>query len=307
MLQQTTVAAVLPRYEAFLRRFPSLAALARAREESVLAAWSGLGYYARARNLHRAARALLVRHDGRLPADYASLRRLPGFGDYTARALLTLAFGHRTVPLDANIRRVASRYFATARPAASRIEALVSRRRPADSVAALFDLGQLICRPRDPLCGACPLRMACRARALGRVSSFPPAPRKPARRKVHLAVIVLERGGRFLVRKRRSTWLSGLWEFPCEEAPTAAAARRKLEALFGPVAGPLRERVSHSVVNRQIQVSIYSARSLRERRRGGAKRIGGTWLTGSRLERAAVASLTRKILRAAAAGSRREA
>ena len=306
MLQQTTVAAVLPRYEPFLRRFPSLAALARAREESVLAAWSGLGYYARARNLHRAARALVARHEGRLPSDYASLRRLPGFGDYTARALLALAFGHRTVPLDANIRRVASRFFASARPASPRVEALLSRRRPADSVAALFDLGQLVCRPRDPLCGACPLRTACRARALGRVSSFPPAPRKPARRKVHLAAIVLERNGRYLVRKRKSTWLSGLWEFPCEEAPTAAAARRKLEALFGPVAGPLPERVSHSVVNRQILVSLYAPRTPRERRRGETERIRGTWLSRSRLARAAVPTLPRKILRAAA-GPRREA
>lgn len=296
MLQQTTVAAVAGRYEAFLRRFPDLPSLARAREDSVLAAWSGLGYYTRARNLHRAARQILSRHGGRIPDDLPALRALPGFGDYTARALLALAFGRPALPLDANVRRIASRLFATEKPEARRLEGLISPRRPGDSVAALFDLGQLVCRPRNPLCGRCPLRKECLAFAAGSVDDYPAPRPRPARRALYLAALVLERGGRFLVRRRSSTWLSGMWEFPCAEAASPQAARRGLATLYGPLPNRPQGRVDHVVAHRTIRVEVYRRTSL-----GSAGRASreGIWLSRSRLDRSAVPTLTRKILRAA--------
>jgi A/G-specific adenine glycosylase len=156
MLQQTTVNAVLPRYDAFLVRFPDLATLARAREQSVLAAWSGLGYYARARNLHLAAREVLRWHGGRLPSDPKALRSLPGFGEYIAAAVASLAFGRHVPAAEANVTRVLSRVFAISgtvgtlehRDAVlSRAVAVMDRRRPGDVTAALMDLGQMVCRP----------------------------------------------------------------------------------------------------------------------------------------------------------------
>ena len=166
MLQQTTVEAVRRRYDAFLARFPSLPSLARAREDSVLAAWSGLGYYARARNLRRAAREILRRHGGDFPRDPRVLRGLPGFGEYTAAAVASLAFGVRAPAADANVTRVLSRLFALdglagSPPHRSRVlaevERLLAQGRPGDLTAALMDLGQIVCTPRRPACPRCPV------------------------------------------------------------------------------------------------------------------------------------------------------
>ena len=162
MLQQTTVGAVRGRYEAFLARFPDLATLARAREQSVLAAWSGLGYYARARNLHRSARLIVRLHAGRVPRDLDALRALPGFGRYMAAAVASLAFGRRIVAADANVTRVLSRLFAIGGTAGTRRHAAAVEKhagallipdRPGEVTAALMDLGQLICTARRPDCG----------------------------------------------------------------------------------------------------------------------------------------------------------
>ena len=297
MLQQTTVAAAAGRYEAFLRRFPDLLSLARARQDSVLAAWSGLGYYSRARNLHRAAREILSRHGARIPGDYAALRALPGFGEYTARALLALAFGRREVPMDANLRRIASRLFATREPEAHRLGRWISRRRPGDSVAALFDLGQLVCRLRSPLCGQCPLRRECRAFSAGAVEDYPVRRPRPERRALYLAALVEERGGRFRVRRRSSTWLSGLWEFPCAEGLSAREAKRRLASLFGRLPDRPRGQVQHMVAHRRIRVEVYYRASKRPAARGRGE---SSWLAPARLVRSAVPALTRKILRAAA-------
>lgn len=303
MLQQTTVPTVAARYEPFLRRFPDVGALARAREESVLAAWSGLGYYARARNLRRAAREIVARHGSQIPSDFRALRRLPGFGDYTANALLALAFGRYTLPMDANLRRVASRLFATRDPETT-LSRLVSRRKPADSIAALFDLGQLLCRPRSPSCPACPLRRQCRAYRSGDVGSFPPSAEKSAAKRLYLAVLIIDHGGRFFVRRRSSTWLNGMWEFPGFEAPSPGAARRELEKRFGPLPVKPCARVSHSVVNRRIRAEIYRAKLGRAAAALRAERATGAWMTPRRLERAAVSSLTRKICDAVPAPER---
>ncbi len=168
MLQQTTVKAVLPRYADFLRRWPDVTALANAELGEVLAAWAGLGYYARARNLHACAREVAERHGGRFPETEAGLRSLPGIGGYTAAAIAAIAFGARATPVDGNIERVVARVFAvtTPLPAAKAeiktlAESLTPDERAGDFAQGLMDLGATICTPRRPACGLCPVRAHC--------------------------------------------------------------------------------------------------------------------------------------------------
>ena len=172
MLQQTTVKAVLPRYADFLRRWPDVGALAAAELVQVLAAWAGLGYYARARNLHACAREVVGRFGGSFPRTEAELRTLPGIGDYTAAAIAAIAFGARATPIDGNIERVVARVFAVTTPlpaAKTEIRALAETMTPetrsGDFAQAMMDLGATICTPKKPACGICPWLEACIARA----------------------------------------------------------------------------------------------------------------------------------------------
>jgi len=289
MLQQTTVQTVLPRYRPFLRRFPTLRALARAPLDDVLAAWSGLGYYARARNLHRAANLVVQRHGGRLPDDLEALRALPGMGDYMSQAVAAIAFGRSTLPMDANIRRVVSRLFATGDPA-PRLAEVISPARPGDSIAAIFDLGQTICRPRDPDCPACPVRSNCRAEATGSTADFPPRPaRAPLRPFYRCAAAILSRG-RILMRRRQKGWLAGMWELPGEEADRLGDARKRFRRRF-PEASPLpAATVEQPIAGRRVRVEIYPAP-------GAPAGAGDRWMTVSEVEESASPSLTKKIVR----------
>ena len=312
MLQQTTVKAVLGRYPAFLARFPDLARLSRAREESVLAAWSGLGYYARARNLHRAARAIAKSHGGRLPRDPALLRALPGFGDYTAAAVASLAFGARVPAADANVTRVLSRLYALegsagspalARSVLALAARLLPRTRPGDVTAALMDLGQQICTPHRPDCGVCPVAGLCVARARGAVSRYPERKPKPPARRVFFAAACAVREGRVLLVQRPGALLEGLWRFPSAEGatPRAALAALRLDAaalglrLDGE---PPLGVTQHTIVNRRLDVRVYRANATGAapaRRNSGSAR----WFSPAALEAGAVPTLTRKIARAA--------
>ncbi|MGH9369852.1 MAG: A/G-specific adenine glycosylase, partial [Thermoanaerobaculia bacterium] len=202
MLQQTTVEAVRRRYHRFLARFPDLPSLARAREDSVLAAWSGLGYYARAKNLRRAAREILERHGGIFPRDPRTLGRLPGLGEYTAAAVASLAFGERLPAADANVTRVVSRLAAIPGTAGSRrnreavlafVGRLLPRRRPGDLTSALMDLGQGVCTPRRPACLRCPLASVCEARRRGDPEAYPRRRPTPAPVRMALAAVLVER------------------------------------------------------------------------------------------------------------------
>jgi A/G-specific adenine glycosylase len=313
MLQQTTVSAVRKRYETFLRRFPDVESLARASEESVLAAWSGLGYYARARNLRRAAQAIVADHGRGIPSAPAELERLPGFGRYMAAAVASLAFGARVPAAEANVERVLSRVFALPGLAGSadlrsrvlaRAANLLPARRPGDLTAALMDLGQMICTPRRPSCPVCPIASHCRARRRGDPGRFPRRRAKVRPVRLSLAAAVAESRGRVLLVRRRSSWLDGLWEFPSAEATTAPTARRRLARRIGELglqldsAGPIG-RARHAVVNRRIEISIFRAH------RGdcdeGPTRGAARWFSHRELVGAAVPTLTRKI---AAAGLR---
>jgi A/G-specific adenine glycosylase len=310
MLQQTTFSAVAPRFLPFLERFPDVRALAAATEDEVLAAWSGLGYYARARNLRRAAIDVVRDHEGRIPRDPLLLRRLPGFGSYMAAAVASLAYGARVPAIEANVERVVARLFAIDGDAgapglrasvASSLQDLLPRSRAGDLTAALMDLGQLICTPRLPSCGACPLGAECRARRSGRPERFPGRRPRPSPVRVSLAAAVARRDGRMLLVRRESSWLDGMWEFPSGESESPAGARRALGrrlrdlklALSG---SPPIGRARHAVVNRRIEIAVFRARSERDAGPGSDQ---ARWFLPGELEKAAVPTLTRKIAAAA--------
>ena len=222
MLQQTQVAAVIPYYERFLRRFPTVEALAKASEEEVLELWSGLGYYARGRNLHRAARAVASR--GAFPGTSAALCELPGVGRSTAAAIAAFAFGERAAILDGNVKRVLARYFgvhgfpgekAVQDKLWSRAEALLPARGIEIYTQALMDLGATVCTRNAPRCDACPVHVDCVARRKGQTDRVPaPRPRKATPSK-STTWLVLRHAGQVLLERRPSSGLwGGLWSFP---------------------------------------------------------------------------------------------
>ena len=271
VLQQTTVAAGAPRFESLLARFPTVEALASAGERELLAAWSGLGYYARARNLHRAAR-LVAERGGAVPHTVEELRALPGVGPYTAAAVASLAFGVPVSLVDGNVSRVLSRVSAipgdgrtgaSGAAVAEAAEAFLDRRRPAEHNEALMELGALVCLPRAPLCPACPLRSGCRARALGRPEAFP-APRvRKAVVRLRLAAGVARRSGR-LVLVDDAHLVRGHLLVPMLELPAEADAARRLHATWLSLAGRRAKRLSplgtvrHAVLERRYVVEVFA-------------------------------------------------
>ena len=271
MLQQTQVKTVLPFYPRFLERFPTPAALARAGTAQVLSAWSGLGYYRRARDLHAAAGLVVREHAGRVPSDPEQFGRLPGIGRYTRAAVLSIGFGAKLAVLDGNVARVLSRVFAlpvrVRDPGGARVlwavaEALMTEDSPGDWNQALMELGALICTPRLPRCGQCPIQRHCRARALGRVAEFPPAaPRREAVR-VRRAVALISRGTRLLMVRREGALLDGLWEPPGVELSPGEDARAALHAELARLGVRVtlestREIVRHTITHRSIRVEVW--------------------------------------------------
>ena len=211
MLQQTTVATVRPRFAAWVARWPTFASLAAAEEADIMAAWAGLGYYARARNLLAAARVIAAEHGGRLPDTEAALRALPGFGDYTAAAVAAIAFGRRAVVVDANVERVVARLFAVSGKPAIRAAAdtVTPDARAGDFAQAMMDLGSAICRPKRPQCLLCPLADDCTARALGTPEAYPVRKAKAARPHRFGTLFWLRRGGEVLLVRRPDKGLMG--------------------------------------------------------------------------------------------------
>ncbi|MDQ2870844.1 MAG: NUDIX domain-containing protein [Acidobacteriota bacterium] len=313
MLQQTTVAAVLPRYASFLDRFPDIDALARAKEESVLAEWSGLGYYARARHLSRAARQVVRDHGGELPRDIAALRALPGFGEYTAAAVASLAWNVRAPAADANVTRILSRVHGIQGTAGSpghrqRVLAAAAEilplARPGDATAALMDLGQAICLPRRPRCPRCPLRAECAGFASGDPEQYPRRPEKPPMVRASVAAGVARREGRaLLVRRPGEASLGGLWEFPSAQAESLPAAREGLTLLLRSLGLTLDEATppapaDHTIMRRRLEIAVFRAVPAPPGA-GNVHRRRARWWTPGELDRAAVSTLTRKIGRAA--------
>ena len=271
MLQQTTVASVIPYYERFLARFPDVRALAEAPAEQVMQAWAGLGYYARARNLHACARAVAAR--GGFPADVEGLLALPGIGPYTAAAVAAIAFGVPVVPVDGNVERVAARVFAIGAPlpgakpliaaAASGLgEDAAARARPSDFAQALFDLGALVCTPAAPACALCPWRTGCAARRQGIAAELPRKAPKPARPLRHGAHFFLTDGHHVLLRRRPPRGLlGGMSELP--GTPWRAQRWDAAEALAHapmPAAWRPAGEVRHGFTHFELHIALFAAR-----------------------------------------------
>ncbi len=310
MLQQTQVATVIPYYRRFVRRFPRLEALAAARAEEVLAAWSGLGYYRRARDLHAAAKEVVSRFGGRIPAAATLLRSLPGVGRYTAGAVASIAFDLPEPAVDGNVLRVVSRLLALrgdprAPGALRRIEAacraLLKEGSPGEVNQGLMELGALVCSPPAPRCSRCPLAAICRARAAGLQSVLPEI--SPRRRTVALeaAVALVRRGRAYLMVRREEDLMRDLWEFPGTVLEPGEEARRALVRIGRERLGAslrVGERLAslrQSLTYRRVTVGAYSA-TLREPSPGAGGRGETRWVCPEDLPGLPHHSLTRRIL-----------
>ena len=274
MLQQTTVNAVIPYYKAWMAKFPNVRALAGAPLQSVLKAWQGLGYYQRARNLHAAAREIVERSPRKAPRGYETLLRLPGFGPYTAAAVASLAFDKPHPVLDANVRRVMMRILHLPGEADGRhdktIEAslgkLMNRKAPGTFNQAMMELGALVCRPRTPLCAACPLPDLCAAYARGEQEIIP-KPKERSYKKGKAVVGVIRKGNRVLIQQRPAAGLfGGLWEFPggkvergeTLEQALARELREELDA--GMKDARFLLEVKHTYTQFQVALYAYAVR-----------------------------------------------
>ncbi len=294
MLQQTRVPVVIPYYQRFLRVFPTVEKLAQAREEHVLRHWAGLGYYGRARNLHRAAREIVRRHGGRFPRTLEAALTLPGVGAYTARAVLSIAHGRPLAVVDGNVARVLVRLFllrnadgndrAALQPLA---DELVSPRRPGDFNQALMELGSTVCLARIPRCEACPLAAVCAARQAGLERTVPQQGRKRARPQVRLSVLVVSRNGRVLVERERRGYFSGLWHFPYQTGIRPQRLARSLGAGRPRYASTL----VHETTMRDLILRVYCA----EVDPGDAVAGQQRWVKLAALPRIGIGAATRKI------------
>jgi A/G-specific adenine glycosylase len=272
MLQQTQVRTAIPYFESFLERFPTVEALAALPVERVLAAWSGLGYYRRARQLHQAAREIVSR--GGFPHTARELEELPGIGAYTAAAVASIAFDEGVPALDGNVERVLSRYLALAgdpkrRPQRAALlaagAALLDPEHPGEGNQSLMELGATVCVPRRPRCGECPLAESCRGRAAGDPGRYPPPRRRRPSERIVWSVAVVERNGKvlFFQRPETSGFLPGTWELP--NVSRQGALEGLEQALADAYGGRWRLeeasfKVRHAVTYRSLTLRVHRAR-----------------------------------------------
>jgi A/G-specific adenine glycosylase len=276
MLQQTRVAAVLPRYGKFLQRFPSAEKLASARLSSVLAEWSGLGYYRRARNLHAAAKLITRECEGIFPRHSDQWRKLPGIGRYTAAAIASIAFNEPIAVLDGNVERVLRRllHCATAADSWNASQELLDREQPGDFNQAIMELGATVCLPGEPACARCPIRTFCGTRGRGELRN-----RKPVQVKAAVSYALATKGDSVLLVQRGAdkSLMSGMWELP-----TLNHSMCDHEVLF---------RVRHSITVTDYVVSVIA--------QSGMATESGEWITRRKAHKLPLTGLTRKILRKA--------
>jgi len=273
MLQQTRVAAVVERYREFLKRFPTVSSLASAKLNDVLAAWSGLGYYRRARSAHKAAKLIVSDHGGRFPRDRERLRELPGIGEYTSAAVASIAFGSPHAVVDGNVRRVLDRLYGktpTPKSHADSAQELLSLSRPGDFNQAMMELGALVCTPL-PNCKSCPVLGECATR--GKLIR-PVAKAKAKRRRVHFALVEKDKRVFLVQRSRAAAVMPEMWELPADNA-----IRRDGSIAF-----------RHSITNTNYFVSVTP-------RKHPPSRMQGKWIPLATLEKTPLTGLARKILR----------
>jgi A/G-specific adenine glycosylase len=294
MLQQTRVAAVIEHYREFLGRFPTLEKLARAREASVLAAWSGLGYYRRARMMHAAAKFIVRDLAGKFPETRVGLIALPGIGRYTAAAIASIAFGEPVAAVDGNVERVLSRLSGRRMDCEElwqSAEVLLDRERPGDFNQAMMELGATVCTPRAPACLTCPVMDLCATR--GELAGGA-KPSRQSKREIHYALDCRD-GAIFLVqRSRDASLMAGMWELPetaprTSERPIPGRTGRKGRRLDDPDA-PLFT-IKHSITVTDYTVHVW--------RCAAPAGVHGKWIVVERLAQAALTGLARKILRKA--------
>jgi len=295
MLQQTQVATVIPYYQRFLARFPGIAALAAAPLDEVLALWSGLGYYARARNLHRAAQQIVARHGGEFPRGFEAAFALPGIGRSTAGAILAQAYGARHAILDGNARRVFARHAGIKGwPGAPRVaqklwcaaEERLPRAKLVDYTQALMDLGATLCTARAPRCGDCPVAADCVARAQGKVERLPsPRPRRERpRRAAHLLLIENDRGELLLERRpERGIW-GGLWCPPLASGPWRKPGMKLIETL---------PQIRHAFTHYELRMTPLRLRAGRVQ----AALAGADWIQPAEFGRYGMPAPVRQLLR----------
>jgi A/G-specific adenine glycosylase len=305
MLQQTTVKAVAPYYARFLSRWPDVAALAAAALEDVLRAWAGLGYYARARNLHACAREVAEKHGGIFPSDETALRALPGVGAYTAAAIGAIAFEAPVVPIDGNVERVVSRLFALedelpdAKPRLRELtDSLKPARRFGDFAQALMDLGATICTPKKPACALCPLNDGCAAFRRGDAETFPrKAPKREGVLRHGAAFVVLRADGSILLQRRpEKGLLGGMSEVPGSEwaadfdaaKAVSHAPRLGLRTRWRRTAGV----VDHVFTHFPLRLTVYVAEVLA----ATAAPKGKRWVAISKLGEEALPNVMRKVI-----------
>lgn len=286
MLQQTRVAAVIPYYERFLERFATVESLASAPESDLLAAWAGLGYYSRARNLQRAAQQIVAY--GGFPCTWDGIRDLPGIGDYTAAAVGSIAFGLPHAAVDGNVLRVLSRLTADpsmidSGPARKRFQMLADRllapKQPGDFNQAMMELGATICLPAQPLCLLCPVSVCCEARQTGRQDQFPIKRPKPQSIKMGRRLLLIERNGEVLLWQRpaASQRLGGFWELPEREQLPSAEVGRTIGAF------------RHTIVNTNYECQVVAASM-------DAQVPGFIWIRKARLPEIPLSTTARKAL-----------
>jgi A/G-specific adenine glycosylase len=302
MLQQTQVATVIPYFERFIARFPDVAALAAASEEDVLSLWSGLGYYARARNLRRAAMTVVERFGGRFPATFDALVELPGIGRSTAAAIAAFTSGERRAILDGNVRRVLARHAGVDGDPASkvvmdRLWMLAEERLPARHIEGytqgLMDLGALVCAIRAPRCETCPVAIDCYARANDAVAALPGKRRKRSSRIERIGMLVIVSRGEVLLERRPSSGIwGGLWSLPEVAAGARIAGADALEPFL------------HAFTHFTLEVTPWLVRAPARRR---FDRPGCLWLALAEIEGAALPSPVRRLLRSVSAASGNDA
>ena len=305
MLQQTTVATVGDYFHRFIARWPTVEALAAAPIDDVLSAWAGLGYYARARNLHTCARVVAEQHGGRFPEDETGLRALPGIGRYTAAAITAIAFDRPASAVDGNVERVISRLFAIEMPLpdakpeiAERAAGLVPQKRAGDYAQALMDLGATVCTPRNPRCMLCPIADACRARKRGIAEQLParlPKQQKPTRR--GLAFVLARRDGAILLRKRPAKGLLG----GMDEVPSSAWREGTFAADSALAEAPVPARwrildgiVRHTFTHFHLELTV--ARATAATDVPAALAPGTAWCTVDRMTERALPTVMRKVI-----------